>query len=68
MLIKARYIKDGEPKGRDYTFSSDIEVSLGDQVVIGHATAIVTSLDVLEEEVDGYRDKIKKIDKKVEEE
>lgn len=68
MLIKARYIKDGEPNGREYTFISDEKVKTGDYVAIGKATAVVTRIDVPEEEILPFRDKLKKIDKKVEEE
>lgn len=67
MLIKARYIKDGEPNGREYTFISDIDVSVGETVNIGKATAVVTKLNVPEESVLPFRDKLKKIDGKVEE-
>lgn len=68
MLIKARYIKDGEPNGREYTFISDFKVRTRDIVAIGKANAIVTKLNVPEEEILPFRDKLKKIDKKVEEE
>lgn len=67
MLIKARYIKDGEPNGREYTFISDIDVIVGETVNIGKATAVVTKLNVPEESVLPFRDKLKKIDGKVEE-
>lgn len=67
MLIKARYIKDGYPNGREYTFFSDIDVSVGETVNIGKATAVVTKLNVPEESVLPFRDKLKKIDGKVEE-
>lgn len=67
VLIKARYIKDGEPNGREYTFISDIHVRVGDEIIIGKATAVVTKLNVPEESVLPFRDKLKKIDGKVEE-
>lgn len=65
MLIKARYLKNGTAAGREYTFLSDIPVIPGDTVEIGKAQAIVTAIDVPEEEVASFRDKLKKIDKKV---
>lgn len=65
MLIKARYLKNGTASGREYTFLSDVSVDLGDTVEIGKAQAIVTDIDVPEEEVASFRDKLKKIDKKV---
>lgn len=65
MLIKARYLKNGTAAGREYTFLSDIPVIPGDTVEIGKAQAIVTAIDVPEEEVASFRDKLKKINKKV---
>ena len=65
--IKARYIKDGKPTGREYTFSADIPVGIGDKVSIGHATAVVTQTDIPEEEVAPFKDRLKKIDGKVDE-
>lgn len=66
--IKARYLKDGNPTGREYTFGSEIKVSVGDKVSIGKVTAIVTKTDVSEEEVAPFKDRLKKIDGKAEEE
>ena len=65
--IKARYLKDGNPTGREYTFASDIPVGIGDKVSIGSATAVVTQTDISEEEVDPFKDRLKKIDGKVDE-
>lgn len=65
--IKARYIKDGKPTGREYTFSADIPVGIGDKVSIGHATAVVTQVDVSEEEVSSFRDRLREIDGRVDE-
>lgn len=67
ILIKARYLKNGKMTGREYTFCSDILVKPGDTVEVGKAQAVVTSIDVSEEEVVSFRDKLKKIDRKVEE-
>ena len=66
MLIKARYLKNGEATGREYTFCCDIQVNPGDSVEIGKAQAVVTAIDVPEEEFALFRDKLKKITKKVE--
>lgn len=65
--IKARYLKDGNTTGREYTFASDIPVGIGDKVSIGSATAIVTQVDVPEEEVSPFKDRLKKIDGKADE-
>lgn len=66
MLIKARYLKNGTAAGREYTFLSDIPVKPGDTVEAGKAQAVVTSTDVSEESILPFRDKLKKIDRKVE--
>lgn len=65
--IKARYLKEGNTTGREYTFASDIPVEIGDKVSIGHAIAVVTQVDVSEEEVAPFKDRLKKIDGKVDE-
>ena len=59
-------MKDGKPNGREYTFISNIDVSVGETVNIGKATALVTNTDVPEEEVESFKDRLKKIDGKVE--
>lgn len=65
--IKARYLKEGNPTGREYTFSADIPVGIGDKISIGSATAIVTQVDVSEEEVASFRDRLREIDGRVDE-
>ena len=65
--IKARYLKDGNLTGREYTFSVDITVGIGDKISIGSATAIVAQVDVPEEEIAPFKDRLKKIDGKVDE-
>lgn len=66
ILIKARYLKNGKMTGREYTFCSDILVKPGDTVEVGKAQAVVTSTDVSEDSIFPFRDKLKKIDRKVE--
>ncbi|WP_270523015.1 hypothetical protein [Sellimonas intestinalis] len=66
MLIKARYIKADKPSGREYTFKSNEMVKPGDAIMIGKAQAVVTDVNVPEEEVLPFRDKLKEIDGKVE--
>lgn len=65
--IKARYLKEGKPTGREYTFSADIPVGIGDKISIGSATAIVAQVDVTEEEIAPFKDRLKKIDGRVDE-
>lgn len=66
LIIKARYLKNNEEIGREYTFYSDILVKPGDTVEVGKAQAVVTSTDVSEDSIFPFRDKLKKIDRKVE--
>lgn len=66
IIIKARYLKNGKMTGREYTFCSDILVKPGDTVEVGKAQAVVTSTDVSEDSIFPFRDKLKKIDRKVE--
>lgn len=62
MIIKARFLRDGEPYGKDYTYLSDTAVMVGDTVMLTDtAQGIVTAVNVLEEEVAAFRDKLKKI-------
>lgn len=68
LIIKARYLKNNEMIGREYAFCSDIMVKPGDTVEVGKAQAVVTSRDVSEESILPFRDKLKKIDRKVEDE
>lgn len=63
MYIKAKYLKNDIPSGRAYTFESDVPVKIGDKVSIGKAQAVVQVVNVPEEEVAGYKDKIKKVQK-----
>ena len=68
ILIKARYLKTDKLSGREYTFCSDVLVKIGDTVSIGKSQAVVTQVNVPEEEILPFRDKLKKIDGKVEDE
>lgn len=66
MYIKVKYINDGVQSKKEYTFESDVAVEVGEEVSVGKATAVVTEIDVPEDEVAAFKDKIKKIDGKVE--
>lgn len=67
MYIKAKYLKNDIPAGKAYTFETNVPVKIGDKVSIGKAQAIVEVVNVQEDEVAGYKEKIKKV-QKVEEE
>lgn len=63
MYIKAKYLKNDIPAGKAYTFETDVPVKIGDKVSIGKAQAIVEVVNVQEDEVAGYKEKIKKVQK-----
>lgn len=67
MYVKAKYLKNDIPAGKAYTFETDVPVKIGDKISIGKAQAIVEVVNVQEDEVAGYKEKIKKV-QKVEEE
>lgn len=67
MYVKAKYLKNDIPAGKAYTFETDVPVKIGDKVSIGKAQTIVEVVNVQEDEVAGYKEKIKKV-QKVEEE
>lgn len=61
-LIKVRFLKDNQPTGKAYTYDSPVAVKPGDTVQINSsAIGVVVEADVPEEEVTGFRDKVKSI-------
>lgn len=61
-LIKVRFLKEGNPSGKSYTYYSPVNVAVGDTVQINRTvTGVVVEVDVPDEEVTAYRDKIKTI-------
>lgn len=71
-LIKVRFLRDGQPSGREYTYISKSDVEIGDTVQIREAEegkdtpkGIVTAINVPESEVESFRDKLKAIVGKV---
>lgn len=63
MYVKAKYLKNDIPAGKAYTFEADVPVKIGDKISVGKAQAVVEVVNVPEEEVLGYKDKIKKVQK-----
>lgn len=62
MLIRCRFFKDGKPSGKDYTYRTIEVVKVGDVIQINSsAKGIVTEVDVPEEEVAAFVDKVKSI-------
>ncbi len=67
-VIKVKFLKFGKPLGREYTYFSSVDVVVGDTVQINtSATGVVTAVDVSENEIAPYKDKVKTIIGKVEE-
>lgn len=72
-LVKLRFLRDGEPSGKEYSYISKSEVAVGDTVVVrlpedGDKEApkgIITQIDVPVEEVESFKDKLKEIVGKV---
>jgi len=61
-IIKVKFINNGFATGRPYTYFSEDSVSIGDAVQINpQSRGIVTGVDVTEEEIKDYRDKVKVI-------
>lgn len=65
MLIKVRFLKGETPHGKTYTYDSgDFDVAVGDKVNLPNGKGIVVEIDVPEEEVAAFKDKIKTIESK----
>ena len=61
-LIKVRFLKDGQPTGKPYTYNAPVAVKPGDIVQINSfATGVVVEVDVPEEEVAAFADKVKSV-------
>lgn len=68
MYIKVKFLKNGEPHGREYTYKSAFPVRVGQEVLLpGGGNGIVTEINVPEESVESFKDKIKEIESVVEE-
>lgn len=74
-LIKVKFLKMGEPSGREYTYRSEIPVAVGDTVELPHAVpvisdvpysqGVVTQTDVPKSEIEAFKDRVKTIIGKV---
>lgn len=64
-IIKCKFLKDGEPYGKEYSYLTNESVAIGDVVQAetqqGVADLVVTALNVPEEEVESFKDKLKYI-------
>ena len=59
-LVKLRFLRDGKPQGREYSYISKEKVEVGDIVVIREP-------DYPESEVEKFKDRLKEIIGKIEE-
>jgi hypothetical protein len=67
-IIKLRYLKDGKPAGRPYTYFSENPVTIGDVVQVNeHAKGLVVDIDIPEEEIADIKHLVKYIHGKLEE-
>ena len=65
-IIKVKFLKDGQPSGRAYTYYSENPVVVDDKVQINlQMVGVVTENDVSEEEIAPYKDKVKFIAGKI---
>ena len=68
-VIKLRFVRGGQPSGREYTYFTPVDVEVGDLVEMeareGIAKGVITQINVPEEEIAPFRDKAKTIIGKV---
>ena len=68
MYIKVKFLKNGEPHGREYTYKATFPVEVGQEVLLpGGGNGVVTEIDVPEGSVAAFADKVKDIEDVVEE-
>ena len=68
MYIKVKFLKNGEPHGREYTYKAAFSVRVGQEVLLpGGGNGVVAEINVPEEDVESFKDKIKEIESVVEE-
>lgn len=66
MIVKVKFLKDGQETGRPYTYFSNDVVAVGDTVQINEsAKGTVVEIDVPEIEIADFKDKVKTIVGKV---
>ena len=68
MYIKVKFLKNGEPHGREYTYKAIFTVRVGQEVILpGGGNGVVTEINVPAKEVESFNDKIKEVESVVEE-
>lgn len=62
MYIKVKFLRDSKLTGREYIYSAPDTVRVGDEVILpSGGNGVVTEINVPEERVAGFKDKIKEI-------
>ena len=62
MYIKVKFLKNGEPHGREYTYKATFPVRVGQEVILpSGGNGVVTEINVPEEEVESFKDKNKEL-------
>lgn len=68
MYVKVKFIKNGEPRGREYTYKATFPVRVEHEVLLpGGGNGVVTEINVPEGSVVAFADKVKEIEDVVEE-
>lgn len=68
MYIKVKFLKNGEPHGREYTYKTTFPVRVGQEVILpGGGNGVVTEINAPEKDVESFNDKIKEVESVVEE-
>ena len=67
MYIKVKFLQNGKPYGKERVYKTTFSVCVGQEVVLlGGGGGIVTKINIPEEEVEGFKDKIKEVESVVE--
>ena len=62
MYIKVKFLKNSEPRGREYTYKATFPVRVGQEVILpGGGNGVVTEINVPEESVAAFSDKVKEL-------
>jgi hypothetical protein len=68
-IIKLRFLRNGQPHGREYAYLTPEEVMVGDIVEVdsqhGITKGIITQVDVPEDQIASFADRVKFIIGKV---
>ena len=68
MYIKVKFLRNGEPHGREYTCKATFPIRVGQEVILpGGGNGVVAEINVPAKEVESFKDKIKEIESVVEE-